>query len=79
MKTNEQENATTAVDDESFVRADEPKRCASCGKEIDIKEWHPLVTRTNNDGSFQVYAFCDGNCREKWISNNSNSTIREAQ
>lgn len=74
MEENEQENATDAGADESSVRADEPKICANCGTQIDTKEWHPLVTRTDADGRFRVYAFCDEDCQDEWVNNDSNST-----
>lgn len=66
MQDNEQENTINAVQDGSSGRADEPKICANCGSEIDTKEWHPLVTRTDDDGNFRVYAFCDEDCRDEW-------------
>lgn len=69
MGDSEQENAVDAAHDDSSVRADEPKTCANCGAEIDTTEWHPLVTRTDGDGTFHVYAFCDESCRNEWTEN----------
>jgi len=54
--------------DESGTRANEPKTCACCGTPIDMTEWHPLVTRTNDDGSFQVFAFCSRDCKTTWLN-----------
>lgn len=67
MRNNEQENTTDAVTDGSSGRADEPKICTNCGSSIDTKEWHPLETRTDDDGNFEVYAFCDDECRDEWL------------
>lgn len=64
MGDNQQEE-TEAAGDESPVRADEPKTCANCGRQIDTTEWHPLATRMD-DGNFQVYAFCSDDCRAEW-------------
>lgn len=66
MEDNEQEATEDVIDAEPSVRADEPKSCANCGTQIDTTEWHPLVTRTDDDGSFRVFAFCDGDCRDEW-------------
>jgi len=33
-----------------------------------MTEWHPLVTRTNDDGSFQVFAFCSRDCKTTWLN-----------
>lgn len=66
MQDDELESTTDAVRDGSSARADEPKTCANCGSQIDTKEWHPLVTRTDDDGTFRVYAFCDVDCRGEW-------------
>jgi hypothetical protein len=66
MRDNEQENTTDATQNGSTERADEPQVCANCGGEIETEEWHPLVTQTDDDGRFRVYAFCDENCRDKW-------------
>lgn len=72
IEDNEQKNET--VDNESSTRADEPKICANCGTQIDTKEWHPLITQTDDDGRFRVYAFCDEDCRDEWRNNDSNNT-----
>lgn len=68
----EDENQTKDADaegEESAVRADEPKICANCGAEIEATEWHPLVTQTDDEGNFRVYAFCDEGCRKAWAEN----------
>lgn len=62
------DNDTEGVDGESSGRADQPKMCVNCGKQIETTEWHPLVTRTDDDGNFHVYAFCDEACREEWAN-----------
>lgn len=72
MEDNEQKNGTDATADESAVRADEPKTCANCGTQIDTTAWHPLVTRTDDDDTFRVYAFCDETCREEWVDSDNN-------
>lgn len=66
MQDDEQERATDAVQDGASGRADEPKTCANCGRQIDTKEWHPLATRSDSDGNFRVYAFCSVDCRDEW-------------
>ena len=69
MRDDEQgdaKHATDAARGEASARADEPKVCGNCGAGIETKEWHPLVTRTDDDGRFRVYAFCDGTCRDEW-------------
>lgn len=76
MGGNEQENTADATQDGSSTRADEPKICANCGDRIDTKEWHPVVTRTDEDGTFRVYAFCDEDCRDEWKDADSNRTPR---
>lgn len=67
MDDHEQARAD-AADDESVVRADKPKVCANCGQQIDTSDWHPLVTRTEADGTFRVFAFCDATCRDTWAT-----------
>lgn len=66
MDDNEQAATDEGGHTESSGRADEPKSCANCGTQIDTAEWHPIVTRTDDDGSFHVYAFCDEDCRDEW-------------
>lgn len=66
MADDEQGNHDIAADNDVSVRADEPKTCANCGEQIDTTEWHPLVTRTDTDGNFQVFAFCNEDCRDEW-------------
>lgn len=69
MGDEDQETEADAAGEESAVRADEPKICENCGVEIDTMEWHPLVTQTDADGNFRVYAFCSEDCREEWGTN----------
>lgn len=71
MEDEKQTNDTDAVDEASTVRADEPKICAICEMEINTREWHPLVTRTDDDGRFHVYAFCSEECRDEWPDTDS--------
>ena len=66
MRDKDQETAPDGTSDDSAVRADEPKICANCEKQIDTMKWHPVVTRTDDDGRFRVYAFCDEDCRDEW-------------
>lgn len=73
MEDNEQADDGNAAADESIVRADQPKTCANCGKQIDTSEWHPLVTRTDDDGTFRVYAFCSEKCRDEWTDSDTES------
>lgn len=65
MSHHDQNDAADGAAD-STVRANEPKHCAHCGVGIDVEEWHPLLTRTGDDGSFSVYAFCNERCRDDW-------------
>lgn len=62
---------TARANSEGFVRADQSATCARCGAHIDTSEWHPLMTETNNDGSFRVYAFCSEECRDEWAEADS--------
>lgn len=73
MQKNEQENAADAAYDPT--RADQPKICANCRKEIDTKEWHPVTTRTDANGTFSVHAFCDEDCRAEWVNTDTTNTI----
>lgn len=73
MGDNEQADDADAAADESSARADEPKTCANCGTEIDTREWHPLTTRTDDDGDFQVYAFCSDECRDEWADDDDDA------
>lgn len=77
MPDNQQENATDASHSEFSGRADQPKICANCRKQIDTKEWHPVLTRTDDDGNFWVYAFCDEECRDEWLDTSANRTTGE--
>lgn len=74
MECNDRKNETGATPDESSGRADEPKTCANCGAEIDTREWHPLATRTNDDGNLRVYAFCEEDCRDEWADAGASTT-----
>lgn len=47
-------------------RADESRECEVCGAQIDIDQWHPVVADTDDDGAFQLYAFCTQDCRDVW-------------
>lgn len=38
-------------------------------------EWPPLVTRTDEDGNFQVYAFRSDECRDKWADNDTTESM----
>jgi len=58
------EVATVASDD--LVRANQRRQCANCGRRIDTTEWHPLATERDDDGDFNVYAFCSEHCRDEW-------------
>lgn len=78
MEENEQENTAGADADETATPADEPKTCANCGTRIDTTEWHPVVTRTDADGNFRVYAFCDTGCRDEWLDDTSTDTPGES-
>lgn len=71
MEDNKQTNHAATDDDHSSVRADEPKTCANCKTQIDTTEWHPLVTRRDDDGTFRVYAFCSEACRDEWTDNDT--------
>ncbi|NHN42754.1 hypothetical protein G9C85_14100 [Halorubellus sp. JP-L1] len=42
------------------------ERCASCGREIDPSDWHPVATQYTSDDEFQILAFCGPECREDW-------------
>lgn len=77
MEDNEQTATDDEIDTESSVRADEPKTCAHCGTQIDTTEWHPLVTRTDDDGTFRVRAFCDDGCRDEWADDDVATTGEE--
>lgn len=76
MAGNEPENTAGAAQGSSSPRADEPKICGNCGDQIEIKKWHPVVTRTDEDGSFTVFAFCDEDCWDEWEETNPNNTTR---
>lgn len=74
MEDNERGKATDGSGDAPSGRADQPKTCANCGEPIDMKDWHPVVTRTGPDGDFRVYAFCDEDCRDEWVDDDSTGT-----
>lgn len=78
MEDNEQASTDDVIDTESTVRADEPKSCAYCGSQIDTSEWHPLVTRADDDETFRVFAFCDEGCREEWNDDDTNDSAGDA-
>lgn len=65
-----EDNGDGNDDEEGSQRADRPKTCAACGREIDVSGWHPVVTRQTDDG-FRVYAFCDDDCRDDWDDGDS--------
>lgn len=67
MAPESETNDANVTDDEVPIRADEQTSCARCGRQIDITVWHPLVTRTDDDGNFQLFAFCSGWCRDNWM------------
>jgi len=39
--------------------------CVVCGARIDPTAWHPVATRFDDD-EFQLFAFCDADCRTEW-------------
>ena len=75
MEDNHQGEGTDGFGtDESGIRANEPKSCACCSAEIDLSDWHPLVTRTDDDGTFHVYAFCSDDCKAEWLNADATGT-----
>lgn len=40
--------------------------CDYCDGPIATDEWHPVVTRRDDDGNVEIYAFCDESCRKRW-------------
>lgn len=43
-----------------------PSTCANCGGPIDTSRWHPIVTHVTDDGSIDLYSFCDDSCEHDW-------------
>jgi len=41
-------------------------RCATCGREIDPSDWHPVATRFTSDDGFRMLTFCSHDCRRAW-------------
>lgn len=62
----ERDDTGRSADTYTPDRANRPKTCANCGATIDTKEWHPLMTETDGDDTFRLYAFCDRDCQEEW-------------
>lgn len=50
----------------SGIRADRPRRCATCGERIALEEWHPVLATTDEEDTFELYAFCSEACRRAW-------------
>lgn len=66
MSEDGDKNEDTADPDPTQGGADTPQTCATCGSQIDIDDWHPMVTEWDDDGTLRVYAFCDQDCKEDW-------------
>lgn len=64
--TNEHRKAGARTSEASGARADRPRRCATCGEPIALEEWHPVVAQTDDEDTFQLYAFCSEGCRRTW-------------
>ena len=43
------------------------ERCAWCGSPIDVTDWHPLLSRIEND-EVNLYPFCGIDCRDAWLN-----------
>lgn len=37
--------------------------CTACGQPIDRTDWHPVRTRTDDQGHFHIDVFCSMACR----------------
>lgn len=46
--------------------ADLARTCANCGDRLELDEWCPVVTRTDDEGNLQLYSFCDEDCMVSW-------------
>lgn len=68
MGENNQGSEPDQTQNSSSGRVTEPENCANCGQPINMKTWHPVVTRTDEKGNFHVYAFCDEDCKDEWHS-----------
>lgn len=66
--TDDQRETGARADDTSGVRADRPRQCATCGERIALEQWHPVVARTDEEDTFELYAFCSEDCRRAWES-----------
>ncbi len=55
-----------ATDRSDPAQPPHPLACAECGDRIDRTEWHPVLSTTDDDGTFRVHAFCSQECRNAW-------------
>ena len=42
------------------------ERCAHCRSVIDVTDWHPVVSRVEDDEVY-LYPFCNTDCRNAWL------------
>ncbi|WP_143423321.1 DUF7576 family protein [Halegenticoccus soli] len=40
--------------------------CAACEAVVNTTEWRPAATDRDEAGTYQVYVFCDQDCRTRW-------------
>lgn len=40
--------------------------CEACGARLDLRDWCPVVSTTDPDGTLRFYSFCDEACRRAW-------------
>lgn len=43
-----------------------PTTCHVCGADVNPTAWHPVATRTDDEGEFHLHLFCSLACRREW-------------
>lgn len=46
--------------------------CEYCGAAIDTSDWYPVTKERDSDGTLQFYPFCDEDCQDSWLTEESN-------
>ncbi len=57
---------TTAANAAHYPKEFGSDVCASCDRRIDTTQWRPASTGRDDTNRYQMYVFCDEDCRENW-------------
>lgn len=51
---------------EETGETDSLETCTACGAPVETSTWHPVTSYVDDDGEYQIRAFCSQACRDAW-------------